>query len=121
MKEEAVAAVIAGARFEGRSEAVIESWQKDYDERGMGGFWNAVAESEGGIRKPDDMAGNYALIGEKDLAFEWLEKAYELPIHPLFLSDPRFDSLRSDARSEQLLRKLNLPEEAIQRHLALND
>ena len=45
-------------------------------------------------------------------------EAYALPIWLPFPADARFDSLRDDDRFEQLLRKLNLPEEAIQRHLA---
>jgi hypothetical protein len=34
-------------------------------------------------------------------------------------SSQNHDPLRDDPRYEQLLRKLNLPEEAIQRHLAV--
>ena len=34
-------------------------------------------------------------------------------------ADPRLDPLRDDPRLEELLRKQKLPEEAIQRHLAL--
>ena len=68
--------------------------------------------------KPFDLAGMYASAGERDMAFEWLEKAYELPVVVPFVTDARFDSLRDDPRFEQLLRKLNLPEDAIQRHLA---
>lgn len=69
--------------------------------------------------KPYDAAAQYALIGVTDQAFEWLNKAYELPLGIAFFTDARFDSLRHDPRYEKLLRKLNLPEEAIQRHLAM--
>jgi len=84
----------------------------------MQGFWRVRLEKYEDSAKPYDVAGIYACIGETDLAFEWLEKAYALPIRLPFLADARFDSLRDDDRFEQLLRKLNLPEEAIQRHLA---
>ena len=67
--------------------------------------------------KPYDIAGLYALAGENDQAFEWLKRAYKLPLLVGFFTDARFDSLRDDPRFGDLLRKLNLPEDAIQRHL----
>ena len=72
-----------------------------------------------GFYRPYDFAAAYALAGERDVAFHWLQKTYELPYYHPFATDARFDSLRDDPRFEKLLRKLNLPEEAIQRHLAL--
>ena len=60
------------------------------------------------------MAGGKAAVhtalGEKDLAFAWLDKAYEV-YHPwLFqLHDPIWDPLRDDPRFEHLLRRLNNP------------
>jgi TolB-like protein/DNA-binding winged helix-turn-helix (wHTH) protein/Tfp pilus assembly protein PilF len=62
----------------------------------------------------------HAGLGEKDQAFEWLERAFQEKSPQLrkFLYSPLWDPIRDDPRFEQLLRKLNLPEEAIQRHLA---
>jgi len=68
--------------------------------------------------RPYDIAVAYAQSGQKEEAFRWLEKAYELPIFTCFAADPRFDSLRDHPRYEELLRKLNLPKEVIQKHLA---
>jgi serine/threonine-protein kinase len=54
----------------------------------------------------------YAVRGEKDKAFEWLEKAYTArePIIFLFLKDdPFLKNLESDPRHISLLKKLNLP------------
>ena len=54
----------------------------------------------------------YANLGEKDKAFEWLEKGYEE--HSLgtgFVTpktDPMYDPLRSDPRFQDLLRRMNL-------------
>jgi hypothetical protein len=53
----------------------------------------------------------HAILGEKDEAFELLEKAYEQ--HKLwlaFLSAPAFDSLRDDPRLGDLCRRIGLPE-----------
>ena len=60
---------------------------------------------------PVDMAIMYTGQAEKDQAFEWLEKAYEeRPGELVYLKvDPRFDSLRSDPRFQDLVRRLGLP------------
>jgi TolB-like protein/DNA-binding winged helix-turn-helix (wHTH) protein len=59
------------------------------------------------------LAADYAELGRKNLAFEWLENAYEqrsevagmqfLPV------DARFDNLRSDPRFDAFLRHVGLP------------
>ncbi|PYS72848.1 MAG: hypothetical protein DMF73_07210, partial [Acidobacteria bacterium] len=50
-------------------------------------------------------------LGEKDLAFEWLENGYkERSDLLIYLKvDPRLDSLRSDARFAELVRRVGLP------------
>jgi hypothetical protein len=47
-------------------------------------------------------------LGEKDEAFEWLEKAYESRDEWLvgLKNDPRFDGLRSDPRLLDLLQRM---------------
>jgi tetratricopeptide (TPR) repeat protein len=57
-----------------------------------------------------DVAAIHTSLGETDLAFEWLEKAYQDRDSRLSLIklDPRFDALRADARFEGLLRRMNL-------------
>ncbi|MDQ6651300.1 MAG: protein kinase, partial [Acidobacteriota bacterium] len=54
----------------------------------------------------------YAGLGEKDQAFAWLEKAYEeraFAITQGLKRDPRWDSLRSDPRFQDLMRRVGLP------------
>jgi hypothetical protein len=53
---------------------------------------------------------DYALLGDRDNAFRWIETAIErhedAPIH--LLTDPGYDSLRSDPRFTRLLERLDL-------------
>ena len=62
---------------------------------------------------PASIAANYAAMGEKDHAFAWLEKAYaEKSVSIQYLKvDPHFDSLRSDPRYTDLLKRMGLPRE----------
>jgi len=63
---------------------------------------------------PYSIATIYIGLGEKDRAFEWLQKAYEdrsvWLIHLHLKVDPRLDSLRSDPRFTVLLKKMGLEE-----------
>jgi TolB-like protein/Flp pilus assembly protein TadD len=59
---------------------------------------------------PHDRAIIYAGLGEKEQAFAWLDNAYadrSWPL-PLLKVDPRFDSLRSDPRFADLVRRIGL-------------
>jgi hypothetical protein len=47
-------------------------------------------------------------LGEKDQAFEWLEKAYEEHFMIGIKVNPVFDPPRSDPRFTNLLRRMNL-------------
>jgi hypothetical protein len=51
------------------------------------------------------------LLGEKDLAFTWLDKAYKEHDPQLFQVkvDPLWDNLRSDPRFTELLKRMNFP------------
>jgi tetratricopeptide (TPR) repeat protein len=60
---------------------------------------------------PTLIAVVYAGLGEKEQAFEWLDKAYNgQDSNLVYLKvDPMFDSLRSDPRFADLLRRVGLP------------
>lgn len=53
----------------------------------------------------------YAAIGNKDRAFEWMERAYEARDSGLFWLRvmPLYDPLRSDPRFGEMLRRLGIP------------
>jgi serine/threonine protein kinase/tetratricopeptide (TPR) repeat protein len=58
------------------------------------------------------IANIYGALGDKDKAFEELNKAFEARDWELFRSnvDPYFSSLRDDPRFKEMLKRLNLPE-----------
>jgi eukaryotic-like serine/threonine-protein kinase len=61
---------------------------------------------------PLDVAENYALLGDKNSAFAWLDKAYQHHSGPLIMLkvEPAFDSLRSDPRYADLVRRIGFPQ-----------
>jgi hypothetical protein len=58
------------------------------------------------------MARVYAFRGEKDRAFEWLDRAYQAREEDLLIvkGDPLLKNFEDDPRYKAFLRKLNLPE-----------
>jgi len=60
---------------------------------------------------PYDIAQVYVGLGEKDLAFDWLQKAAADHSEVVFLKvDREMDSLRSDPRYAELLNRIGLPQ-----------
>ena len=56
-----------------------------------------------------EIAMIYASLGDADQAMNWLEKGFEDRFNPGVLLRPGFDSLRSDSRFQDLLRRVGLP------------
>ena len=66
---------------------------------------------EGEYVSPYRIATIYAVLGEKDEAFKWLEKGvaeYDGQMDCLKM-DPIVDPLRSDPRFQALLHRMNFP------------
>jgi tetratricopeptide (TPR) repeat protein len=59
-----------------------------------------------------DVACIYKGLGQTEKTYEWLEKAYQERSFFLLMVkvDPVFESLRSDPRFQDLLRRMNFPE-----------
>src|SRR6185436_12695639 len=66
---------------------------------------------------PYRIAAVYAALGDRDRAFKWLEHAYEArDAWLIWLAvDPVVDSLRSDERFTELLRRIGLPTVSVER------
>jgi TolB-like protein/DNA-binding winged helix-turn-helix (wHTH) protein/Flp pilus assembly protein TadD len=56
-----------------------------------------------------EVAMVYTALGDKDQAMTWLEKGYQERFNPGVLLRPGFDTLRSDARFQSLVRRIGLP------------
>jgi serine/threonine-protein kinase len=67
-------------------------------------------DSKKRFASPSDIAVVYGALGDRQRAFDWLEKAYEERDWGLVDLNvyPEFDSLRSDARFSDLLKRMNL-------------
>jgi hypothetical protein len=66
-------------------------------------------QSEQGYVSPLDFAVVYTGLGDRNSAFHWLEKAYhERTMRIQELPQPIFDSLRSDPRYRDLMRRIGL-------------
>jgi hypothetical protein len=72
----------------------------------------AQRNSKAEYASPYSIAALYADLGDKDHAFEWLNTAYlEHDENLLALrTDTAFDSLRSDPRYAELVRKVGFPQ-----------
>jgi TolB-like protein len=60
------------------------------------------------------IASIYGFIGDKDQAFVWLEKAYRAK-NVFGVASPMWDPLRSDPRFADLVRRLGLPAETLEK------
>ncbi|HEY6844534.1 MAG TPA: hypothetical protein VI391_10215, partial [Thermoanaerobaculia bacterium] len=72
--------------------------------------WLQSAKSPS-LETPLTIAAMYARAGKRDEAFAWLEKAYQRRVSMLtnVNVDPAFESLHSDPRYDDLLRRIGLP------------
>ena len=70
----------------------------------------SLAQAKTGYVPPYEIAELYADLGDKDHAFEWLLTAYQERGHLLYglRTDFTLDSLRSDPRYAELVRKIGL-------------
>jgi len=108
MYKEALEQNLAGARPE-----VVAKVMKLYGEAGIQGVWRArLAEmlKDGEDASPMSISQLYVKLGDKDKAFEWLNKAVDRRGvgFTYLVADARFDNIRSDPRYIALLERANL-------------
>jgi TolB-like protein/Tfp pilus assembly protein PilF len=101
-------------KFRDPEEAV--ALKQAYAASGWRGYWQKeldfakVRQSKGEYLSAWEMSNLYSRLGEKDLAFEWLEKAYREHDNNLWRlkAEPVQDSLHSDPRFAGLLKRMGL-------------
>lgn len=116
MFDDAIAQYLEGFAGSGYEPTKIEALKKAFAKSGIKGFYQKRLEQERvAPQKEQDrfqIAMLYARLGEKDAAFEWLEKAYAAHDDEMvrLKEELGFDNLRSDARYADLLRRVGLPQ-----------
>lgn len=94
--------------------AALQGAGRKFGLRGLWGEWLTLDKEQAskGYLRAYDVASDYAALGDRDQSFLWLEKSYtDRDPRLLYLGvEPHFDSLRSDPRFQDLLRRLNLPQ-----------
>jgi TolB-like protein/Flp pilus assembly protein TadD/predicted Ser/Thr protein kinase len=94
--EEALERGFAEGSYAGSHKRLADAWAARFGKPGGVSAWT--------------LASTYLHAGDKDRTFEWLERAYEerdgnMP----YLGMPIWDSLRSDPRFQDLMRRMKLP------------
>ena len=96
--------------------AVAAEFLKAFRTGGPSGYWQKNLEltlkyDQGGTGA-FELAGAYARVGDKEKAFEWLDKSYEEKVADITLIRylPNFKSLRGDPRFSALLKRVGLPD-----------
>jgi TolB-like protein/DNA-binding winged helix-turn-helix (wHTH) protein/Tfp pilus assembly protein PilF len=103
-----LASAYARAGRRGDANRVLRRLQKIWDRQGTAPAWHTARTP---YVCPYEVAGVYAQLGDNDRAFDWLDKAYRNRSCLYWLRvDPRFDSIRSDTRFQELLAKMNFPQ-----------
>ena len=96
----------------------VEASKTVYDSAGIDGLLAWITDFEAEINPTNAyrIAEGYAMLGEKQLALNWLEKAYELELNslPQINNHVHFNFLRSEPRFQALLEKMNLADSSIQ-------
>ena len=116
MYDKAVGEYNKSAALSGFPPDQLAKMNEAYAKSGWKAFVQAVLDYALHDRKtktsPFVMAGYYTRLGQKEEAIAWLQKGYEQrDFRMIMLSvDFGFDSLRSDPRFVELVRKIGLPE-----------
>jgi TolB-like protein/DNA-binding winged helix-turn-helix (wHTH) protein len=119
IQKEAIAELLTALRFAGEKDLAEQVERKyassGYSEAKKTFLWGDIKEKQKTARNSSGqaswIAADYALLEEKDKAFDWLEKAFQQrDMGMIYLKvNDSFEALRSDPRFQDLLRRMDLP------------
>ncbi len=114
MNDEAVAELQEAVKLSGGSPTCIANLARAYAASGKRSeavklLSDLTKRSIPGQSHASEIAVICASLGDTDQAMKWLEKGFEERFNPGVLLRPGFDSLRSDPRFEDLVRRVGLP------------
>jgi TolB-like protein/Tfp pilus assembly protein PilF/tRNA A-37 threonylcarbamoyl transferase component Bud32 len=115
LAQQAVEAFLKADALAGKDPAQLRALRRAYEQRGMPGFREEGARAtvaagwDGWHWVTPQIAEAYAILGRRDEAMTWLEKAYAARSASLLWIDPDWPEMRSDPRFQDLLRRIGLP------------
>jgi len=111
--EEAQRALMVSLRAAPVATPLVEVALRGWAEDGWEGSQRAIAEFFAAVEgfSPHVIAMSYALAGDADEAFAWLDEAYRRrdPLLITLKGQPSFDPIRSDPRFDDLVRRVGFP------------
>jgi TolB-like protein/Tfp pilus assembly protein PilF len=113
MPQKAVEMDLKDRANHGGAPEVLNALRSTFESSGTRAYWQKVLQLTEGEHPPYyyACARISIILGNKDDAFRWLDKAYQE--HSVWMNwikvDPALDPLRSDPRFQDLLRRMNLP------------
>jgi len=113
IEETKVAAQLSGDPNESKYASAMEQGFRSAGWRGAETKAIEMAQAQGkAYGSPVDIASSYADLGDKEQAFRWLNTAYQERDLGLacMKTNPYFDSIRSDPRFAELVRRVGLPQ-----------
>ncbi len=116
MYGESVGNYLKGLSELGTEADKIAELRESFARSGIKGFYAKLLEQYKAQPQAEqdaiDIAELYARLGEKDQAFQWLERAYAMHADGLvhLKQEIGFDNLRTDPRYADLLRRVGLPQ-----------
>ncbi|HJS50687.1 MAG TPA: hypothetical protein VJ781_02195, partial [Pyrinomonadaceae bacterium] len=110
--------VLDGGKVDDQHRAALVAIVDASKRSGVKGAWQTTLEfvnediRKGDPPNPVDLAEIYARLGDRDKAFEWLEKVFETgDVGDLLLKvNPGWDNLRDDPRFADLLKRAGFPQ-----------